>query len=67
MEFDRLEFKENLRRRLAIDIGNLLGSFSYSETNNIEHVFLFSDELVEKHPDDTASISLALQVRRRIL
>ncbi|CAF1453615.1 unnamed protein product, partial [Adineta ricciae] len=38
------KFQENLRRRLAIDIGNLL------------------DELVDKHPDDTASISLALQV-----
>ncbi|UJR17800.1 hypothetical protein I4U23_004699 [Adineta vaga] len=38
------KFKENLRRRIINDLGNLL------------------DHLIDKHPDDAASISFALQI-----
>ena len=58
-----LEFKENLRSRLLIDMGKLLGKSSqFCMTKERFHFSI--DVLVENHSDDASSIKTALKVDR---
>ncbi|CAF3676972.1 unnamed protein product [Rotaria sordida] len=58
------KFRENLRLRLLIDIGKLLGQYFIDESFQTYSID-FVDILVANHSDDVASIKIAHKIRRQ--
>lgn len=63
-EFPICKMKENLRMRLLIDIGKLLGTQIFCSLINklIQKCFVFLDQLLQSHSDDVLSIEKASKV-----
>jgi hypothetical protein len=59
-KFDYLEFHENLRMRLLMDMGKVLGKnvILISRRNRVSVL----DHLITYHSDDASSIKIALKV-----
>jgi hypothetical protein len=62
-----LEFKENLRMRLLIDVGHLLGKIFINKNRDELNPIFYIDHLITYHSDDASSIKIALKVREEYL